>query len=79
MEMMSDIANGTKHFKLSRPITDMESLNVKKTGAFATGFSFGFDRPSLNVRFQNGETIILNVVIKVVYKFWLDYLGKSDG
>lgn len=76
MEIMSDIANGTKHFKLTRPIKDIESLDVKSTGAFSTAFSFGFDRPSLNVKFQNGEVIILNVAIKTVYKFWLTYLAQ---
>jgi len=74
LRIMHDIANGTKHFELTSPKTNVSSIEVKEHAAFNKGFSFGFNRPGIKITFDTGEQHILNIIIKNVWKFWNSHI-----
>jgi hypothetical protein len=75
LRVMSDIANGTKHFFLERPKAGASSISSHTEAGYSTGFSHGYNRPYLKIIFKGGgESENLNVLLERVSKFWNSYL-----
>lgn len=75
LKLMHDIANGTKHFTLTKPKgSQISSIEIQEKAGVSTGFSFGFNRPCIKIVFKDTQPLILNVAIDKVHAFWNQYL-----
>ena len=73
---MRDLANGTKHYQLTR-----ENPLVKRTelhrGVFSKEFSREFDTSHLKITLGDGTKIYFEDEIKKVISFWTQYLEST--
>ena len=76
LEIMRDLANGTKHYQLTR-----ENSLVKRTelhcGVFSKEFSREFDTSHLKIILGDGTKIYFEDEIKKVISFWTQYLEST--
>lgn len=76
LQIMHDIANGTKHYLLNRhtPIIDQTNLHQ---GAFSNEFSREFDITTLDITLKNGTQIYFEDEIEKTIEFWKRYLNSQ--
>lgn len=76
LQIMHDIANGTKHFKLTKhnPIINDTKLYI---GGFSRDFSRDFDVSSLNIILKDGNKIYFEDEIEIAIEFWRTYLTTN--
>ena len=76
LKVTGDIANGTKHFKLTTtPKTDIKSIEETVENALDMVLDSGIDVPQLRLNFNDGSWVVLNDVIESVHKFWNRHLN----
>lgn len=72
LKIMHDIANGSKHSKVSRTKASiMTTLRYK--GPFSIVFSREFDQTSLEIEMEDGTILYFVDEIEIVIKFWKDH------
>ena len=76
LQIMHDIANGSKHnsLKWHKPI--IKETRLYK-GSFSNDFSRDFDISSLDIELTDGTKIYFEDEIKNVVDFWTKYLNKT--
>ncbi|MGA9638575.1 MAG: hypothetical protein WBQ70_08760 [Flavobacterium sp.] len=72
LKIMHDIANGSKHSKVSRPKASIKTT-LKHEGPFSNIFSREFDQTSLEIEMEDGTILYFVDEIEIVIKFWKDY------
>lgn len=75
LQIMHDLANGTKHFKLNRHRTSIESTELH-LGDFSSDFSRDFDISSLVIILNDGRKIYFEDEINTCLNYWVKYLNK---
>lgn len=78
LEIMQDIANGSKHNQITLYQPKVERTEIHK-GAFSSGFSRDFDTSSLDVHMKDGSKIYFEDIIEPVVTFWKNYLVDELG
>ena len=76
LKIMHDIANGTKHSKVSRPKASIKETK-KHIGAFSREFSREFEQTNLLIEMENGEVLYFVDEIEKVMEFWKDYFKSK--
>ena len=73
LQIMHDISNGSKHYKL-----DYHKPKVAKTdkhkGTFDNTFDFSFDRTMLQIIMLDGTVLVFDIELEKTILFWADYL-----
>lgn len=72
LKIMHDIANGSKHSKVSRPKASIKTT-LKHEGPFSNVFSREFDQTSLEIEMEDGTILYFVDEIEIVIKFWKDH------
>jgi hypothetical protein len=73
LQIMHDISNGSKHYKLDRHKPKIQATE-RKDGAFDNTFDFAFDRTMLRIVMPNNDVLIFDNELKKTIIFWTDYL-----
>jgi hypothetical protein len=76
LQVMHDIANGTKHYLLTRHTTVIEKTNLHQ-GAFSSDFSRDFDISALDITLKDGAQINFEDEIEKSIEFWKQYLNSQ--
>jgi|SRR5680860_393645 len=77
LQIMHDIANGSKHYKLERHNPKTQHTE-KKTGTFDNTFDFTFDRTMLKVVMQDGNALIFDHEIDKTIIYWGEQLQELE-
>lgn len=75
LQIMHDIANGTKHFQLNNHIPQVDETKLRK-GSFSDDYSRDYDISRLQVVFQ-GKTYEFINELESVRDFWIEYLNNE--
>lgn len=70
--IMHDISTGLKHYKISRPKSDIDD-SILHEGAFDSTFDSTFDISSLKLISEKGDNYDLDNVIEKVINYWTEY------
>ncbi|MDI1304656.1 MAG: hypothetical protein PSX42_07420 [bacterium] len=76
LKIMHDIANGSKHSKVSRPKASIKKTN-KHFGPFSNVFSREFDQTHLEIEMEDETTLYFVDEIELVIIFWKDYFKNT--
>jgi len=78
LQIMHDIANGTKHYLLTKhvPIVDKTAFHQ---GEFSDEFSREFNTSSLNIELKDGNKIYFEDEIEKAISYWREYLNLIAG
>lgn len=76
--LMHDIANGSKHFKLKWPKSNISRTNLHY-GEFSSDFSLEFNVSCLTITLDSGEEKYFEKEIEEVIAFWESYFNKVIG
>ena len=77
LQVIHDIANGSRHFKLEYHRPKIETTE-KDEGVFDNTFDFTFDRAMLKIIMKNGDILIFDDVMTNSISFWKDYILEID-
>lgn len=72
LKNMHDIANGSKHSKVSRPKASIKETR-KHFGPYSSEFSREFDQTTLEIELENGTILYFIDEIEKVIFFWRTY------
>ena len=72
--IMHDICNGLKHYKITRPKSDIDD-SILHEGTFDSTFDSTFDISSLQLISENGDKYNLDSVINNVIDYWTEYFN----
>lgn len=75
--LMHDIANGCKHFELTRPKTNISDTDLHIGGFARPDFSFDFDISCLVIKMDSGEIKYFEKELQVVIDFWELYFEDT--
>lgn len=78
LQIMHDISNGSKHYKLSRHMPKVSDTTVHE-GTFDHTFDFTFDTSRLEITMDDGRTLIFTIEIENVINFWDDFLNNINS
>lgn len=78
LKIIHDIANGSKHNKVSRPKASIRSTN-KHLGPFSNIFSREFDQTCLEIIMEDGTILLFEDEIGKVVEFWKNYFERNLG
>ncbi|MGE0079355.1 MAG: hypothetical protein AB7S48_15955 [Bacteroidales bacterium] len=73
--LMHDIANGSKHFEINRPKSNISNTNLHK-GGFSRDFSFDFDVSCLIIKLDSDVEKYFETEIESVIEFWKSYFEE---
>ncbi len=73
LQIMHDLANGTKHYQLKRHKSVVKATDLH-LGDFSNDFSRDFDISSLDIELNDGSKIYFEDEIETVISFWTIYL-----
>ena len=76
LQVMHDLANGTKHFKLTKHQPVIKGTSLHK-GSFSNDFSRDFDISTLEIELKDGTKIYFEDEIENTVKFWKEYLETN--
>ncbi len=74
LQIMNDIADGTKHCEIDRK-HDTQSTNLHE-GSFSNDFSRDFDISCLLIQMDNGSEVYFEDSIESVMSFWENYINS---
>ncbi len=77
LQIMHDIANGSKHYKLEYHKPKTQNTE-RKTGTFDNTFDFTFDRTMLKIIMVDGSTLIFDRELNKTIVFWGEQLQKFE-
>jgi hypothetical protein len=72
LQIMHDITNGAKHYKLTRHMPEVKDTSLHK-GGFSSGFSLGFNISILVLEKEDGSILYFEEEIANVVLFWQGY------
>lgn len=72
LQLMHDISNGTKHYKLNRHKPEIKETELHR-GAFSNGFSRDFDISSLKIETNDGMIYYFEDELEKTVAFWKSY------
>ena len=77
LSIMKDIANGSKHFNITRyePAIDKTHLHH---GDFNADFSHDFDISTLVITMKDGEKKYFEIEIEIVINFWKEFFDEHN-
>ncbi len=73
LQIMHDISNGSKHYKLEYHKPKIQATE-RKEGTFDNTFDFTFDRTMLRIVMPNNDVVIFDNELGKTITFWTDYL-----
>lgn len=76
LQIMHDLANGTKHYLLTRHQPVVKETKLHK-GAFSSDFSRDFDISTLDIELNDGTKIYFEDEIEIAITFWQGYLKTT--
>jgi hypothetical protein len=76
LQIMHDLANGTKHYLLTRHTTVIKESNLHR-GAFSNAFSRAFDISTLRISLKDGTVLYFEDEITKVIDFWREYFNRE--
>lgn len=76
LQIMHDIANGTKHYRLTRHNPIIKNTNLHQ-GEFSNDFNRDFDISTLDIELNNGKMIFFEDEIEISISFWAQYLQST--
>jgi DNA helicase IV len=76
LSYIQDIANGTKHGNISKYIP-MVKTTAYHSGAFSSGFSTGFDIPSLRMVLDNNQVVYFDKEVINSMAFLDNYFNNN--
>ncbi|MBP7477425.1 MAG: hypothetical protein KA797_02790 [Chitinophagales bacterium] len=68
LQIMHDVTNGSKHFKLNRHIPEISK--TRHVGTFDSTFDSTFDRSRLEIVMKDGTILDFEVEAKKVMDYW---------
>lgn len=74
--IMHDIANGIKHFSLSKPKSNIDAVEFHD-GGFDYTFDSTFEKSHIRIKFDDGEWLDLIEIADTVFHFWGEFLNKG--
>ncbi|WP_127137427.1 hypothetical protein [Flagellimonas oceanensis] len=77
LQIMHDISNGSKHYKLDFHKPKIKSTE-RKEGVFDNTFDFTFDRTILKIVLPNNEVLIFDNELRKTIEFWTEYLSQKN-
>jgi hypothetical protein len=77
LQVMHDLANGTKHFKLTNHNAQVQTTELKR-GAYSSAYSRGYDISALMIEMNDGSTLYFQDEILKTINFWKDYLETLE-
>lgn len=78
LNIMHDIANGSKHSKVSRPKATIKETR-KHDGEYSQEYSSEFNITTLLIEMQDESILYFVDEINAVINFWMDYFQKELG
>lgn len=78
LQIMHDLANGTKHYVLTKHNPIVNESNIHQ-GGFSREFSREFDISYLYLLLKNGTKLIFDDEIQSVVVFWKQYFKLTFG
>ena len=78
LQIMHDIANGTKHYELKKHVPEVKETKLHK-GSYSSSYSRDFDISTLDVEMEDGRKIYFEDEIKSVVHFWKQYFHNTFG
>lgn len=76
LQIMHDLANGTKHYRLTKHVLVVKETTFHK-GDFSSDFSRDFDISSLDIELKDGTKIYFEDEIETTISFWIQYLKST--
>jgi len=76
LQIMHDLANGTKHYLLTRHKPIVKETTLDK-GSFSSDFSRDFDISTLDIELNDGTKIYFEDEMEKVISFWTKYLQST--
>ena len=76
LEIMRNLANGTKHNKRSSVNQTIKATELK-LGVFSKEFSREFDTSHLKIELRDGKKIYFEDEIKTAINFWSEYIKSK--
>ena len=76
LKIIHDIANGSKHSKVSRPKAAIKKTD-KHIGPFSNVFSRVFDQTYLEIEMEDGTKLYFIDIIESVMNFWKEYFKNK--
>lgn len=76
LQIMHDLANGTKHYLLTRHQPVVKETNLHQ-GGFSSDFSRDFDISTLDIELNDGTKIYFEDEIETSINFWRQYLTST--
>jgi len=76
LQIMHDLANGTKHYLLTRHKPLIKDTRLHK-GAYSNAFSRAFDISTLDIEKNDGTKIYFEDEIENVILFWKEFLQSN--
>jgi len=74
LQIMHDISNGSKHYKLTRHIPKVSETEMHE-GTFDDTFDFTFDTSGLEIRMEDGRILLFIDEIEKTIIFWEKFLN----
>lgn len=77
LQIMHDITNGSKHYKLTKHVPKISNTAMHE-GTFDNTFDFSFDTSRLEIIMDDGRTLLFINEIENVVNFWRDFLNNLN-
>lgn len=78
LQIMHDLANGTKHYLLTKHTPTIKETELHK-GVFSKQFSRQFDVSALKMELNDGTKMYFEDEIKIVVEFWKNYCHTNHN
>lgn len=76
LQIMQDLANGTKHYLLTRHTPIVKHTNLHR-GDFSSDFGRDFDISTLAIELKDGTKFFFEDEIETSINFWIEYLKSN--
>ncbi|SDQ23324.1 hypothetical protein [Flagellimonas zhangzhouensis] len=78
LQIMHDISNGSKHYKLNTHKPKVKETE-RKTGTFDKTFDFSFDRTMLKIVMPNNQIAVFDEELEKTIAFWKEFMNNLDS
>jgi hypothetical protein len=77
LQIMQDICYGSKHYKLIRHVPKISETEMHE-GTFDSTFDFSFDTSELEIKMEDGRTLLFIDEIEKTINFWENFLKRQN-
>ena len=74
---MHDIANGSKHFILTRPQSNMSGSSVENSYVEQDYAESGYFDDELLIIFDDNSSKSMNILLRTIVSFWSNYFSEK--